>query len=405
MSTESSSVPPTVLVVGAGPVGILNALGLARAGVNVKVFERGLDIAMAPRAMVYHWSVLDGLARMGLLEDATERGFLKQDYTYKVHKTGEEINFGLGSLEGIVEHPHNLHLGQNVLVQIALEHLAKYPNAEVHWGHKFTSLVQDEDSVTATFQTQTGETEVRGTWLIGADGAGSKVRAAVGIDFEGVTWPERFVATNIRYPFEAEGYSQTTMLIDDTYGAIISKIDNSGDTGLWRYTYCEDAALPEESVSDRMPGFFAQIVQDPDKVVVDAFSPYTMHQRSASSYRANRVLLAGDSAHATNPTGGLGLTSGLFDTYVLAEALAAVVAGEADESVLDDYATERRRVFTEIVSPAASNNKKLVYHSDDQEALEGQLENLRRLETDKEAVVQRLLFPKSLETKSLIGAW
>jgi 3-(3-hydroxy-phenyl)propionate hydroxylase len=405
MSTESSSVSPTVLVVGAGPVGILNALGLARAGVNVKVFERGLDIAMAPRAMVYHWSVLDGLQRMGLLEDATERGFLKQDYTYKVHKTGEEINFGLGSLEGIVEHPHNLHLGQNVLVQIALEHLAKYPNAEVHWGHKFTSLVQDEDSVTATFQTPSGETEVSGAWLIGADGAGSRVRAAVGIDFEGVTWPERFVATNIRYPFEAEGYSQTTMLIDDTYGAIISKIDNSGETGLWRYTYCEDAALPEESVSERMPGFFAQIVQDPDKVVVDAFSPYTMHQRSATSYRANRVLLAGDSAHATNPTGGLGLTSGLFDTYVLAEALAAVIAGEADESVLDDYATERRRVFTEIVSPAASNNKKLVYHSDDQEVLEGQLENLRRLETDKEAVVQRLLFPKSLETKSLIGAW
>ncbi|WP_411733359.1 FAD-dependent oxidoreductase [Paeniglutamicibacter sp.] len=405
MSTESSSSSPTVIVVGAGPVGILNALGLARAGVNVKVFERGLDIAMAPRAMVYHWSVLDGLQRMGLLEDAAERGFLKQDYTYKVHKTGEVINFGLGSLEGIVEHPHNLHLGQNVLAEIALEHLAKYPNAEVHWGHKFTSLVQDEDSVTATFQTQSGETEVSGAWLIGADGAGSKVRAAVGIDFEGVTWPERFVATNIRYPFEAEGYSQTTMLIDDTYGAIISKIDNSGETGLWRYTYCEDASLPEESVSERMPGFFAQIVQDPEKVVVDAFSPYTMHQRSATSYRANRVLLAGDSAHATNPTGGLGLTSGLFDTYVLAEALAAVIAGEADESVLDDYATERRRVFTEIVSPAASNNKKLVYHSDDQVVLEGQLENLRRLETDKEAVVQRLLFPKSLETKSLIGAW
>ena len=213
------------------------------------------------------------------------------------------------------------------------------------------------------------------------------------------------MATNIRYPFEAAGYSQTTMLIDDTYGAIISKIDNSGDTGLWRYTYCEDASLPEETVAERMPGFFAQIVEDPQNVVVDAFSPYTMHQRSATSYRAGRVLLAGDAAHATNPTGGLGLTSGLFDTYVLAEALAAVIAGDAEESVLDDYATERRRVFTEIVSPAASNNKRLVYHSNDPEVLEGQLANLRLLETDEEAVIARLLFPKSLETKSLIGAW
>ena len=100
MNNDTAETTPTVLIVGAGPVGILNALGLARAGVNVQVFERGTGIAMAPRAMVYHWSVLDGLERMGLLEDAAERGFLKQDYTYKVHKTGEEIHFGLGSLEG-----------------------------------------------------------------------------------------------------------------------------------------------------------------------------------------------------------------------------------------------------------------------------------------------------------------
>ena len=113
---------------------------------------------------------------------------------------------------------------------------------------------------------------------------GSRVRESQGIAFEGITWPERFVATNIRYPFEAAGYSQTTMLIDDPYGAIITKIDNSGDTGLWRYTYCEDAALPEDGiVNERMPDFFASIVRDPENVVVDAYSPYSMHQRAASN--------------------------------------------------------------------------------------------------------------------------
>ena len=113
------------------------------------------------------------------------------------------------------------------------------------------------------------------------------------------------------------------------------------------------------------------------------------------------------STHPFDLTGKLAVVTGAKRGLgrAMAEALAAVIAGDADESVLDDYATERRRVFTEIVSPAASNNKRLVYHSDDPEVLEGQLENLRRLETDKEAVIQRLLFPKSLETKSLIGAW
>lgn len=394
-----------VLVVGAGPVGILNALGLARAGVPVHVFERGEAIAQTPRAMVYHWSVLDGLERLGLYEDAVQRGFLKQDYTYKVHKTGEEVRYGLQSLEGKVKHPHNLHMGQNVLAELALEHLAKYPHAQVHWGYKFTGLEQDTETVTATFTTDDGDATFTGSWLIGADGARSAVRESQDIEFEGFTWPERFVATNIRYPFEAAGYGQTTMLIDDRFGAIISKIDNSGDTGLWRYTYCEDASLPVDEVETRMPGFFASIVEDPENVVVDAYSPYSMHQRVAATLRSGRVLLAGDAAHATNPTGGLGLTSGLFDTYVLSEALAAVVKGEAAESVLDDYARERRRVFVDVVNPAASNNKRMVYHSDDPERLEQDLAELRRLTSDEDYVVKRLMFPKSLETPSLIGAW
>lgn len=394
-----------VLVVGAGPVGILNALGLARAGVPVRVFERGAAVVNSPRAMVYHWSVLDGLERLGLFEDAVSRGFLKQDYTYKVYKTGEEIRYGLKSLEGRVKHPYNLHLGQNALVETALEHLARHPHAEVLWDHKFTGVEQSQDSVTAAFATPQGTITAQGSWLIGADGARSSVREGQQIAFEGMTWPERFVATNIRYPFEAAGYSQTTMLIDDRFGAIITKIDNSGETGLWRYTYCEDAALPEEGVEERMPDFLASIVSDPQNVVVEAYSPYSMHQRAAATFRSGRVLLAGDAAHATNPTGGLGLTSGLFDTYVLSEALAAVVKGEVSETVLDDYATERRRIFVEIVSPAASNNKRLVYHSSDEARLEEDLAVLRQLPVDEDAVVQRLMFPKSLETRSLIGAW
>jgi 2-polyprenyl-6-methoxyphenol hydroxylase-like FAD-dependent oxidoreductase len=81
------------------------------------------------------------------------------------------------------------------------------------------------------------------------------------------------------------------------------------------------------------------------------------------------VLLAGDAAHATNPTGGLGLTGGMFDTFVLQEALAAVIRGEADEAVLDEYARERRRVFLEVISPAAVENKRLIFHSSDPERL------------------------------------
>ena len=390
----------TVLIAGAGPVGVLNALGLAQAGIRVTLMERGSSVVQSPRAMVYHWSVLEGLENLGILEEAVSRGFTKQDYTYKVYKTGEEISFGLQPLENIVKHPHNLHLGQNALVEIALEKLRNFPNAEVLWNTSVQAVDQSPSGVQVSVIRNGAPEVITGSWLIGADGAGSTVRSAIGLEFEGITWPERFVATNLRFDFEKHGWGQTTLLIDDQYGAIVTKIDTSG---LWRYTYCEDATLPVDGVAARMPAFFDAVFPGLEGIEVEAFSPYSMHQRAATSFRKGRVLLAGDAAHATNPTGGLGLTSGLFDTYVLYEALAAVICGDAPEEVLDRYAEERRKVFLEIASPTASNNKRLVYHSDDPVRLEEDLAALRQLTVNREALMTRLMFPKSLETPSLIS--
>jgi 3-(3-hydroxy-phenyl)propionate hydroxylase/6-hydroxy-3-succinoylpyridine 3-monooxygenase len=395
----------SVLVVGAGPVGALTALGLARAGVPVTLVDQARGVAQSPRAAVYHWSVLDGLERLGVYEQAVRRGFLKQDYEYRVFATGERIRYGLRSLEGLVAHPHNLHLGQHVLVEVVLAELARHDSAEVRWQHEVVDLDQDDDGVRATFATPEGTTTLTAAWLVGADGAGSGVRQALGMDFEGMTWPERFVATNVRYPFQERGFAQTTFLVDDVYGAVIAKLDDGPGGGLWRYTYCEDAALPEDGVLERMPRFLDAVLPDPAGFELVAFAPYRMHQRAAPRFRDGRVLLAGDAAHATNPTGGLGLTGGLFDTFVLQEALAAVVRGEVGDEVLDEYARERRRVFVEVVSPAASNNKRLVYHSSDPVQLAADLAALRRLEQDEQAAVDRLMFTKSLETRSLIGAW
>ncbi|GCE44361.1 monooxygenase, FAD-binding [Rhodococcus wratislaviensis] len=388
-----------VLIAGAGPVGILNALGLARAGISVTVLERGSGVVQSPRAMVYHWSVLDGLERLGLFGAASERGFLKQGYTYRVHATGEQVSFGLDALEGKVAHPYNLHLGQNVLVELALAQLSAYPHATVLWDTEVHSVDQDENAVRVEASSQGKPVTLSAQWLIGADGARSTVRESAEIPFDGLTWPERFVATNIRVDLEAHGWPLTTMLIDDRYGAIISKIDT---TNLWRFTYCEDEALPVDTVRDRMPDYLETVFPGIDDIELVAFSPYRMHQRTASTFRVGRVLLAGDAAHATNPTGGLGLTSGLFDTYVLHEALAAVIDGRISDAVLDEYARLRREVFLDKVNPAATANKQFVYHSANDADLETAMGGMRRLTSDPDALVNRLMFPKTLETPSLI---
>jgi 3-(3-hydroxy-phenyl)propionate hydroxylase/6-hydroxy-3-succinoylpyridine 3-monooxygenase len=349
--------------------------------------------------MVYLWPVLEGLAKIGILDDAIAAGFTKQDYTFTVFRTGEKITWSIEDLAGLTPFPFNLHLGQHRLAEIALAHLRRLPNAKIRFGTAVETLTQDSTGVIITLNTSPAET-IRAAWAIGADGARSTIRRAVDGGFDGLTWPERFVATNVKYDFEAGGYARSNMLIDPQYGAIIAKIDHDG---LWRCTYCEDASLPEDTVADRIPAYFAAILPRGATYELVQYAPYKMHQRAASSFRFGRVLLAGDAAHATNPTGALGLASGLFDSYVLHEALAAVITDAADDSILDRYAQTRRDVFLNIASPRATENKRLVFHSKDPVRLDADLETFRRISRDRDFRLNALLAAKKLETPSLLS--
>ncbi|TWG06414.1 3-(3-hydroxy-phenyl)propionate hydroxylase/6-hydroxy-3-succinoylpyridine 3-monooxygenase [Streptomyces brevispora] len=394
-----------VVVVGAGPTGLLTALGLAQQGGEVTVVERAPGLQDAPRAIVYHWSTLDGLDRLGLFEAARTAGFLKQDYAYRVRRTGEIVEYGLQPLAGRVKHPYNLHLGQGALARIILDEVEKFPNVRVLWGHELVGVSQDESGADLRLSSDAGETTLRAPWVVGADGARSAVRGALELGFDGMTWPERFVAANIRFPDDREGWAQSTFCVDEKYGAIIAKIDESGEHGLWRYTYMEDAALPAETVTERLPGFLAKVFGEDvaENVELDAISPYRMHQRSASTYRAGRVLLAGDAAHATNPCGGLGLTMGLFDAYALIETLGAVVVKGVDDTVLTSYADARRAAFVDKASPRATANKQLIFHSGDPAKLDQDLEVFRRMTREPELAADVMYFTKTLESPSLLA--
>ena len=391
-----------VIVVGGGPVGFIAALGLAQAGVRVTVIEAEPQIVNSPRAAVYFWSVLEGFGRLGILEEAEAIGVRKQDYTYLVRRTGERIAYSMEVLAGHTPHPYNLHLPQDRLADIAMRKLHSLPNATVRFGARLEKLEQDVDGVTLSVMTERETKELSARWVIGADGAGSTVRRLLGLSFEGITWPERFVATNVYCDFERHGYARATFVIDGRFGAVVAILN---DEGLWRCTYMEDATLPEESFLERLPQVYQTILPPESPYRLERASPYRMHQRSAPRYRVGRVVLAGDAAHVTNPTGGLGLTSGLLDSYALYPALAAVVLEGADDEVLDRYSAARRDIFVNRVSPQATANKRLVFHAHGGgRELEEALAVLRRLATDAEFRCQRLMFTKSLETPPLIGA-
>jgi 2-polyprenyl-6-methoxyphenol hydroxylase-like FAD-dependent oxidoreductase len=387
-----------VVIVGGGPTGFMCALGLAQAGIRVTVIEAEAGIIDSPRAAVYHWSVVEGLEKLGIREEIEQTGFPKQDYTYLVHASGERIDFSLDVLNGRTPYPYNIHLGQHRLAEIALRRLNGFTHASVRFNTRLERLTQDDSGVTLQVMTPGGPEQLRADWVIGADGASSTVRRQLGLQFDGMTWPERFVATNVYFDFEQYRYARATFLIDERYGAVIAKLDNSG---LWRCTYMEDANLPEESVSERLPRVYDAILPGAD-YRIDRVTPYRMHQRSASHYRVGRVALIGDAAHVTNPTGGLGLTSGLFDCMALYPVLTAIILDGANDALLDRYSDSRRDIFLNRISPQAVANKRLIYHANGGgKQLEDALVGLRRLRTDRDFVLQRLMFLKSLESEIL----
>ena len=352
-----------VIVVGAGPVGFLAALGLARQGIGVIILDREAEVVRSSRAAVYYHTTLSVLKKLGMIEDAEAIGFPSS--TFKMHwlETGEAVESDMkDALDPGQEFDHNLHFGQHILADLVIGHLARHPHAEVLWNHEVTALEQDDDGVTLTVETPEGTQQMRAGWLIGTDGARSTIRSLLGLEFEGFTWPDRFVATNIDYPFPDFGFASANMIADPVNWAVVGRL---GRENLWRLTYGEDASLPEETILERLPARFEEILPDASLPYrIDNFSPYRVHQRCASRFRVGRVLLAGDAAHACNPCGGLGLTGGVLDADALSDALGAVIGRRADESMLDFYAQERRRVFLEVASPLSTNFKRMLSESD-----------------------------------------
>ena len=142
--------------------------------------------------------------------------------------------------------PYNLHLGQHRLVEVVLRRLEALANATVGLDRALVGLVQDSQGVTATARSSSGSEEIRAKWVVGADGAGSTVRKLLNLSFDGMTWPERFIATNLKFDFAKYGYKNATFLVDSQFGSVIVPLNDSGS---WRCTYMERNLLPEERLS------------------------------------------------------------------------------------------------------------------------------------------------------------
>lgn len=383
----SESESAEVLIVGAGPVGLLTALTLTQAGVDVLVVEADAELNDSPRAAVYFPTSLVAFETLGLLEDLEAQSLKVRNFGFHAPEFDFHPMLSMRCLSGIT-FDYQLHCGQHVVARTALAH-AERRGARVRFGHKLVSLTQTLDGVRAELETPQGSRVVRAGWLIGADGARSTVRELLGVAFEGHTWPNRFVATNIYCDMAAYGYQPSNFICDPVYGGVVAQLDAHG---LWRLTYHESGADPAETFMERLPAKLAGFIPKDAPYRIKAARPYAIHQRCAERLRVGRAFLVGDAAHATNPCGGLGLTTGIWTGVILADVLGAVLRGEEDESILDRYSDERRRIFWEVSSPGATENKRMMEESDRARRLKD-IEGVKLLASDPQVARLMMLFP------------
>lgn len=388
-----------VVVVGAGPVGLASALGLAQSGIDVTVLEGQEAITSAPRDMVYQWPVLQGLQRMGVLDDAIRAGLVNDRWCFKVFKSGEQINLDMSVVADSVEHPYNLHLSHAAMTRVLLSHLEGHSNARVMWGTTVTSVLQDDDGATVTFERSGSPDELRVGWVVGADGAHSIVRRSLGLGFAGMTWPDRFVSLDLSFDFTALGFAAASYQVDPDRGAIVSQIDPGG---LWRVTYAESRQLARDTIANRIAAALRERLPEAGDLDIDDWAAYRIHERAASRFRVGRLMLVGDAAHVMNPTHAFGLAAGLCDSFVLTEALAAVIHGDAADAVLDRYSDIRRRVFLEYASPVSAERKGFVFDSVDPVRLDAEIGSLRHIAADPERQREFLMSVVALESATAL---
>lgn len=354
---------PHVLIAGAGPVGMMSALALGRAGIRVTLIESAAGLNRDLRASTFHPPTLDMLAKYGLTSLLIEQGLVARFTQQRDRTQGVIAEFDLSQLSGLTDHPFRLQCEQWKLTDLILAQLTQLPHVSVEFDSRVESVSQTESSVCVGIRKGDALQSLQGDYLIGADGAWSAVRTQLGIAFEGYTYPERFlvVSTPFEYADHMPQLSYVNYCSDPHEWCVLLRVPT-----LWRVLFptkedeTDEQVLTDESVQTRLQRL---LPQSEDYTVVHR-TLYKVHQRVAQHFRQGRVFLAGDAAHINNPLGGMGMNGGIHDAMNLCEKLTAVLLQGSHTEVLDLYEKQRRTIAIEYINASTARNKKEIEERD-----------------------------------------
>lgn len=327
-----------VLVVGAGPSGLTLAASLVKRGIATTVVDRQAAGANTSRAAVVNARTLEVLDDLDMSRRLVKEGMLAPRFSIR---DGRRVLIPVDFSVLPTDYPYSLMVPQATTERLLLDRLTELGGTVIR-PKALTSVRQDADGVTATFDD--GEA-IRARYVVGADGIHSTVREQAGIGFTGDVYQESFALADVRLRGEAPvdevvlfwakaGLTVVAPLPGDIFRIVAPVADAPEEPS---------AAFIQQILDERGLGAGRMVVTD-----VIWGSRFRIHHRVADTYRAGRLLLAGDAAHVHSPAGGQGMNLGIQDGVALADALAAVLRG-APDSVLDEYSAARRPIAAQVV--------------------------------------------------------
>ena len=386
------------------------ALALVQRGVPVTVLEQEAAPVTDQRAASIHPPTLELLDDLGVAQRILPLGLKSACYRFHDRVTGTMIaEFDLALMRDEFRFPFVLQYEQYKLTASIAAAYADRGDFDVRFSSAVTDIVDRGGEVEVTVATDGDPESITAAYVIGCDGGRSVVRKAAGIAFDGFTYPEKFlkVATPFDFATVNPKLALRNYFADPDEWANVFKVAGERPRGLWRVIVpigaeeSEEAALAPARVEARLQKFFPKTGGYP----VEYVNVYAVSQRVASHFRRGRVLLAGDSAHVNNPIGGMGMNGGIHDAVNLAEKLARVFHGEADEDLLDRYARQRRHAAVAYVQAQTIANKKLMEERDPAQRA-ASLDVLRRTAEDREAArryMRRAALRESLESANAVA--